>query len=124
MLYIDNDVINLTRGDDAELAINLTQGDGSAYEMSSEEYLIFGIRETPTEDSPIILELTSEGGSNKIVFQHSDTEDLSIGFYSAEVQLMTEDHKRITVWPKLSGGGRTSKSNRKNFCLMTEVIRQ
>ena len=56
------------------------------------------------------------------MFKHEDTNELSPGYYSAEVQLMTEDGKRITVWPKLVGNNKTSNSNRKNFCLMTEVV--
>ena len=48
---------------------------------------------------------------------------MQIGMYSAEIQLMKEDGSRVTVWPKLTGGSRTSTANRKNFCLMTEVVR-
>lgn len=115
-------VINLTVGDDASLAVSLKQSDGTAYEMSEHEYLIFSVREKPSADSALLIEIESEMGSNEIVFSHKDTENLSPGYYSAEAQLMTEDGKRITVWPKLVGNNKTSSSNRKNFCLMTEVV--
>ena len=129
MIYIStsadkSEVINLTRGDDAVITIPLETGDGENYEMDENDYLIFGLKETPTQESPILLNIESEKGSNKIVFSHEDTMDMEIGQYSAEIQLMTSDGKRYTVWPKLMGNSRTSKSNRKNFVLMTEVVRE
>ena len=122
MIYIENDVINLTRGDDATLTVPLTTGDDQTYEMGTDEYLIFGVKETPNEEAQIIFEINSSLGENVISITHEDTYQLPVGFYSAEIQLMTSDGKRITVWPKLTGNQRVSKSNRKNFCLMTEVI--
>ena len=127
MIYIEksNDgssIINLTVGDDASLSIDLKTDDGTEYEMSEEEYLIFSVREKPSAFSELLVEIQSEKGSNEIIFSHADTADLSPGYYSAEAQLMTEDGKRITVWPMLKGNNKTSNSNRKNFCLMTEVV--
>lgn len=117
-----NSIINLTVGDDASFEVELNTDDGEAYEMGDNEYLIFNVREKASEDSELLIDLKSEPGSNEVVFRHDDTKDLQPGYYSAEIQLMTEDGKRITVWPELSGNAKTSKSNRKNFCLMTEVV--
>lgn len=122
MIYVEDNVINLNRGDDAVLTVPLKNTDKTVYALGETEYLIFGLKETPTDDAEVLLEIESELGSNVIRFQHNDTKDMAIGFYSAEVQLMTSDGQRITVWPKLTGSSRTSKSNRKNFCLMTEVV--
>lgn len=127
LIYIEttNDgssIINLTAGDDASLSIDLKSDDGTAYEMTDKEYLIFSVREKPNSSSELLVEIQSENGSNEIVFAHEDTMNLSPGYYSAEAQLMTEDGKRITVWPMLRGNNKTSNSNRKNFCLMTEVV--
>lgn len=122
MIYIEKDVINLNRGDDAVLTVPLTNYDGSEYTLGSNEYMIFALRERPTEDSELLLEIRSNNGENTINFHHDDTKDMQVGFYSAEIQLMTSDNQRITVWPKLTGSSRTSTSNRKNFCLMTEVV--
>ena len=129
MIFIDkmpdgSKVINLTIGDDAVLEISLRTDNGEDYEMGINEYLIFTVREKANEESPIIFELESDKGSNEIVISHIDTKDCSPGYYSAEVQFMGEDGKRITVWPKLSGNGKISQGNRKNFCLMTEVVRR
>ena len=127
MIYISkasdgSDVINLTIGDDASFTLAMTNDSGEPYVMGEGEYLIFGLREQPTADSPLLLEIRSDGGSNVIEFTHADTAELQVGAYSAEVQLMMSTGKRYTVWPKLIGNSRTSKSNRKNFVLMTEVV--
>lgn len=127
MIYVSsdsggNDVINLTVGDDAVLTVPLKTDDGEEYELGVNEYLIFSVREKPDESSELLIEAVSETGSNDISITHEMTANMSPGYYSAEVQYMTEDGKRITVWPKLSGNQKTSKANRKNFCLMTEVV--
>lgn len=127
MIYISEDskggsVINLTVGDDASLTIPLKLDDGTEYALGPVEYLIFNVRETPTEDSDLLIDIESEPGTNVIEFSHDDTAGLDPGYYSAEVQLMMSDGKRITVWPKLKGNERISTENRKNFCLMTEVV--
>lgn len=128
MIYISQDgngeVINLTRGDDAVIEVPLTINDDVPYDMDSNDYLIFAVREVPSPESPVLLSIESERGVNRIVFSHDDTTDMAIGFYSAEIQLMTSDGMIYTVWPKLTGNARTSKSNRKNFVLMTEVVRE
>ena len=127
MIFIDkgsdgNKIINLTIGDDAVLEIPLKTDDGEDYEMGENEYLVFTVREKANEESPVMFELESAKGSNEIIIAHGDTKDFSPGYYSAEVQFMTEDGKRITVWPKLAGNGKISQGNRKNLCLMAEVV--
>ena len=127
MIYISNSadgngVINLIVGDDASIEINLMTDDGEVYAMGNNEYLILNVREKASEESDLLIDLRSEFGSNEIVFSHADTKDLLPGYYSAEIQFMGEDGKRITVWPKMEGNNKTSQSNRKNFCLMSEVV--
>lgn len=123
MLYVENDVVHLTRGDDAELKVPLETYEGEPYVLGDNEYLIFGVRECPTADSELLLEIETSPGSCYIPFTHEDTVNLETGFYSAEIQLMTSDGQRVTIWPLLKGSKRTSTDNRRNFCLMTEVIR-
>lgn len=127
MIYISSNadgysVINLTVGDDAMLTVPLKTDDGNDYDLGENEYLIFSIREKANPESDLLLEIMSESGTNDISIAHEDTKDMAPGFYSAEIQLMTSDEKRITVWPKLTGNARTNTGNRKNFCLMTEVV--
>lgn len=121
MLYVENDVIHLNRGDDAELKVSMETYDGDGYVLDDDEYLIFGVREKPIASSDLLLEIAAEPGEYYIPFKHEDTADLPVGFYSAEIQLMSGG-QRMTIWPKLTGSKRTSTDNRRNFCLMTEVI--
>lgn len=122
MIYVEKDVIYVTRGDDGEIKVPMETYDGEAYAMGQDEYLIFSVREQPMASSELLLEIQSEPGSNYIPFTHEDTVDLPTGYYSAEIQLMFSDGQRTTVWPLLSGSKRISTENRRNFCLMTEVV--
>lgn len=122
MIYVDGNVVNLTRGDDAVLTVPLKNTDKTEYVLGEQEYLIFGLKKYPTDESELLLEISSEPGSNVIRFRHNDTKDLKVDMYSAEIQMMTRDGQRVTVWPKLTGRERTSKENRKNFYLMSEVV--
>lgn len=127
MIFIDkasdgSKIINLTVGDDAVLEIPLKTDDGEDYKMEETEYLIFTVREKANEDSPVVFELESEKGNNEIHISHEDTSGIIPGYYSAEAQFMAADGKRITVWPKPVGSRKISQGNRKNFCLMSEVV--
>lgn len=129
MLYISESkdgtkVIHLTRGDDAILEVPIENIDKEVYNLSEEEYLIFGVRQFPNQDSELLLNIESIPGSNRIIFRHEDTEKLEIGMYSAEIQLMTERNERITIWPKPLGRYRTNERlNRRNFIIMPEVVK-
>ena len=104
MLYITENrdgsrIINLTRGDDAVIEVPLYNDDKEEYVLGETEFLIFSVRVLPREDSDLLVNIVSVPGSNRIVIGHHDTKDLDVGVYSAEIQLMTSDNKRITVWP-------------------------
>lgn len=118
MLFIEDDVIYLTKGDDAALELNLTTGSG-AYEMNTGDVLTFTVRERPDAGSDILLEISSE--TSRIAIAHADTANLSVGAYSADIQILTADGKRVTVFPKLVGANRMRISNWKNFVIMPEV---
>lgn len=128
MLYITENrdgsrIINLTRGDDAVIEVPLYNDDKEEYVLGETEFLIFSVRVLPREDSDLLVNITSVPGSNRIVIGHHDTKDLDVGVYSAEIQLMTSDDKRITVWPKPVGKFKIKDTaNRKNFILMPEVV--
>ena len=128
MLYISENkdgsqVINLTRGDDAVLEVPMENLVGEQYEIGEEEYLIFGVRRIPSESSELLVEIKTAPGSNRIVISHDDTVSMDPGAYSAEIQLMTAEGKRITIYPELKGRMRINENtNRKNFILMPEVV--
>jgi hypothetical protein len=115
--------INLTRGDDAVIEVPLQNIDEEEYILGEDEYLIFDVRAVPREDSELLIHITSVPGSSRIVFTHEDTVNLEPGQYSAEIQMMTSDGKRITIWPKPTGKFKIKDTaNRKNFILMPEVV--
>ena len=120
--YIESDVIYLTKGDDAVLEVSsiATEG-GEEYALQDTDVLTLTVRALPSADSPALIQIDALPGSNRIVFRHEDTAELTVGQYSADVQLTTADGKRYTVWPTITGSGRYVIKNLKNFVIMPEV---
>ena len=127
MIYVtkdakDRDVINITKSDDGSLTFPLkNDATKQPYTMGETEYLTFTVRQQPIESSAVLLQSTSDLGSNIIEITHEQSGAMEVGEYSADAQQMTRDGKQITVWPKLEGKDRTSTENRKNFCITSEV---
>ena len=120
--FIENNVIYLTKGDDAVLeASSITAADDEEYEMQSEDVLTLTVRSVPSDKSPVLIQIDSLPGSNRIVIGHADTAELNAGRYSADVQLNTADGKRYTIWPVLSGNQRYEMRSFNNFVIMPEV---
>lgn len=120
--YLESDVIYLTKGDDAALEISgITAQDGSRYELHSEDVLTLTVRVLPSAESPVLIQIDSLPGSNRIVLRHEDTAELNVGRYSADVQLTTAEGRRFTVWPNIAGSGRYVVKSFNNFVVMPEV---
>lgn len=120
--FIENDVIYLTKGDDAVLEVSsIIANDGSEYPLQDTDVLTLTVRALPTALVPVLIQIDSEPGDIAIVLNHEDTEALSVGKYSADVQLTTEDGKRYTIWPRLTGNLRYEAKNFSNFVVMPEV---
>lgn len=120
MFYIEDDAIYLTRGDDAILDVRIS-ADGEAYTMEPEDTLTLTVRASPGVENPIILSASSTPGSTRILIPQAYTVDTTPGQYSADVQLVTANGNRYTVWPRLKGRTAYSGRNYKNFVIMTEV---
>lgn len=118
MLLIEDDVIYLTRGDDAEIEITITDGDGAAYTMADGDTLTLTVRSLPDADSPVVFSVTSD--TSRLILSHADTADADVGKYSADVELISGGFRR-TVWPKLDEGTRGKVRSFKNFVIMPEV---
>lgn len=121
MLYIEDNVISITRGDDAVLEINMETTSGEPYEMDEEDVLTLTVREIPCAGSPVLLSVRSAPGSNRIVLSGTDTQDICPGRYSYDVQLNTAAGDRYTVLPVLDDDQRAKVKNWKNFVIMPEV---
>lgn len=120
MLYIDDDRVYITRGDDASLDVTLTTESGDAYEMQDGDVLTLTVRRTPA-DTDAVARITS--ASAHILIGHEDTAEAAVGEYSADIQLLSGG-KRITIWPRLSGINRRTEANFRNFVIMPEVTKE
>lgn len=125
MLIID-DVVYIRRGDDEVLDVNVgikVDEEFVPVELGETETLTLTVRETPEEDSPVVFFSTSAPGSKRIVINHADTAKAAYGKYSADVQMMTADGMRKTVWPVIDPENIPSASarNMKNFVILPEV---
>lgn len=120
MLIIENDVINITKGDDGAVNVNVSVG-GEAYEMAANDILTLTVREKPEAASPALITIHSLPGRSRIVIDSGATANLEPGKYSADIQLTTEDGRIHTVWPELEGSARYRVKNWGNFIIMPEV---
>lgn len=121
MLIIEDNVIKLTRGDDAVIGVNVTANDGAAYEMAEGDVLTLTVRERSASDSAVLMQCRSTSGSNRIIVNHADSAEVEAGRYSADIQLTTADGKRYTVWPEPEGKKQYQSQNLQNFYVMPEV---
>ena len=111
--YIESDVIYLTKGDDAVLEVV----EAVLEPRAVAPVVVVG----RCAEGPALIQIDALPGSRRIVFRHEDTAELTVGRYSADVQLTTADGKRYTVWPTITGSGRYVVKNLNNFVIMPEV---
>ena len=120
MLIIEENKIYLTKGDDGVLPVDVHSGDGE-YTMNEADVLTLTVRELPSADSPILMQVQSNPGSNRIIISAKDSADMTPGQYSADIQLTNGSNRKYTLWPLLDGIARYRVANFKNFILMPEV---
>lgn len=122
MLKIIDERIYMVRGDDEVLEVNVSN-DGGAVTLGESETLTLTVRELPSKESPVIFASTSAPGKTRIVINHADTSDAEYGEYSADIQLLTADGRRKTVWPVVEEDNlpKAGTKNWKNFILLPEV---
>lgn len=96
MLYIDDKIIKLTRGDTARLTVPIINlANNGEYTMESGDILYFTVKKT-AKDSDFLFQ-KSVTGSNSIHIRPEDTADLSFGKYKYDVQLTTATGDVYTV---------------------------
>ena len=119
MFKIVDDTICITKGDDAKFKMAVSDSNGTEYEFQTGDKLVLTVRELPDSSSEAIF--TVESSTNELTLSHSDTANAAVGRYSADIQLLTADGMRYTVWPSLEGSSMYSIRNLKNFIIMPEV---
>lgn len=124
MEIIDNKIY-MYRGDDEVLEVDIVDSTGETVEVGEGETVTLTVRELPSRDSAVVFASTSAPGSNRIVIAHKDTTDADPGEYSADIQLLTADGCRKTVWPVIDKNdppnAKRQGTNRGNFVLLSEV---
>ena len=120
MLYIENGVIAVTRGDDATLEVTVHTSAGEDYPMSADDTLTLTVRALPSDSQPVLLSLTSAPGSSRLVLRGADTADIAPGKYSCDIQLNRAGGGRYTVFPT-PGPEALRFCNWENFVLLPEV---
>lgn len=120
MFYVEDQAIYLTRGDSAEVSIDLTTESGETYDLGANDTLTLTVRKEPTATSTVVF-AKSVAGSGVIPIAPEDTREAEVGQYSADIQLTTADGEVHTVYPRLEGKARYRERNFKNFVIMPEV---
>lgn len=124
MEIIDNKIY-MYRGDDEVLEVDITNSAGEAVEVGEGETVTITVRELPDRESEVVFASTSVPGSNRIIIRHEDTTNAEPGQYSADIQLLTADGMRKTIWPAIDPKDppkvATQGMNRGNFIILSEV---
>lgn len=123
MFRVEDDVIEITRGDHRTLEVMIYDNQNELYEMQEGDLLTLTVRELPEDASPVLVQVHSI--TNIIVFDSSDTTNVEPGQYSADIELVTADGKPFTVFSHVPENKRDKGKikNWKNFIILPEVTR-
>ena len=94
MLQITDNAVILTRGDNADIIVNITDGNGAPYTPVEGDVILFTMKRN-CETSDIILQKTLI--NSVISLDHDDTKDLKYGRYYFDVQLTNVSGEVYTV---------------------------
>lgn len=94
MLQITDNAVILTRGDNADIIVNITDGNGDPYTPAEGDVILFTMKRN-CETSDIILQKTLV--NSVISLDHDDTKDLKYGKYYFDVQLTNVSGEVYTV---------------------------
>ena len=121
MFKIVDDIIYITRGDNAVLEITsyTDEDEQTEYELQEGDTYTFTVRQVASQKFPIVFQVTS--GTKRIIISQEDTKDAQVGKYSADIQLNTASGDTKTIWPKFDVVQPSKEFNFKNFCIMPEV---
>lgn len=95
MLYIDGNIIRLTRGDTAYLTVPIVTESGEEYVMQSGDILSFSVKKNESMDEYLFQKVVT--GSNAIHIEPNDTTNIPFGKYRYDVQLNLASGDVFTV---------------------------
>jgi len=125
----ESGVFQMTRGDYAPIRCgpyvrNPDTDELTPYEMQEADTITLTVRSTADTSMPILLQVTSQPGSDRIVILSEDTKEIPPGKYSADLQLNLDGGPQaITFWPGPPDSKRKQGTvyNFENFIINAEV---
>ena len=120
-MILENGVLKHTKGDTGGIHIkSIVIDDGSAYTLAAGDTITFTVRQKPTKDSDVLIQV--ETTTMDIPISPSDTANVKPGKYSADIELKTAYGDIYTIWPpKANSRFQPNLSNFENFWLWPEV---
>ena len=95
MLVITDNEVRLTRGDNADIIVQIKDLNGDTYELQEGDKLLFTMKRNCKTDIIVIQkDITSD---QVISIEHNDTKDLDYGTYYFDVQCTLADGNVYTV---------------------------
>lgn len=90
-------------GDRIGLTVDIEQAPKIGYELADDDVLTLYVYRSPSPRSELLIEKSSEPGSNIIQIEPEDTEGLEPGNYCAVITLRKEDEEGpgYVIWPPI-----------------------
>lgn len=95
MIIDANKNIKMTRGDSADITIELTTSGGEAYDFSN-DVVKFGVKRSAFE-SNLAIEKTVDSSTGKFTLEPEDTANLEFGDYLYDIRVYHTDSETGTV---------------------------
>lgn len=96
MLKVVKNTVSLTRGDTATFSLTIKNADGTDYEITEDDQILFTVKRS-TRDKEIVIQKASI--NNQITITPRETENLEYGTYYYDVELRRLDGFVSTVIP-------------------------
>lgn len=123
-MKIVDGIVYMIKGDTESLTIAIKDAANQNYILQAGDTLTLTLRHN-TGDKEAAVSITSSTGT--IPINHSDTANIEVGQYSADIQLNKANGEVHTVWPTwdVEEDAKKIKSdtNWKNWWIMPEVTR-
>ena len=95
MLVITDNEVRLTRGDNADIIVQIKDLNGDAYTLQEGDKLLFTMKRNCKTD---VIVMQKDITSDQIIsIEHNDTKDLDYGTYYFDVQCTLADGNVYTV---------------------------
>lgn len=123
MFRIEDGNIKLTAGQSATINVTLTTETGERYAMQKGDQLKLTVAESTEGGAPVLLEKIARTNPT-IKLEPSDTINIPVGQYSADIELLTVDGHVYSIYPNFTDDSRLrADMNWRNFWVTPRVSR-